>query len=285
MKKLLMLLGAGTYLYGAEVAFSFGAHDMVVPNARPLSQTIYEPRGNGRDSHTVGFNVALYAKSDTGAFIEQFGHFRVFYDFDTDYLDPDHIPVWFIGEYEAKIALFTMQKYGRIMADVDFSGKANTVSSVERLLRFFGGVKYEYVGEQVSFESALLAGRYSLEFDDDTPAQRGYVRESLKEISLATSLKASFHYSLNKNFTLYGKVQEWQSSGELLEKYVELGMSIDSSEFIAKSRFYVEASYDWYNIDRYDKEGLLPIVPWDKDILFNAYIKIPVNFEELVAQQ
>jgi hypothetical protein len=286
MKKLLIALFLWNYLYAGEFALSFGMQDMIIPDARPLSRSIYENRASGSDSHTIGFNIGLHAKSDTTAFVQQEGYFRILRDFDKDHLDPDHIPLWFIGEYEAKVVLGDLQSYGKIFADIDLSGKANSVSCVERLLRFFGGVQYEYKNNKLSITSALLAGRYSLEIDDDTPAQRGYLREDLKNIYAATSLKLYIDYQIQREFLLYSKFQIWQkNANELVEKYAQIGLSYDSNSLISKSKLYMEMSYDWYDISQYQKPGLMPILPWDKDILFNIYLKIPVDFQELFTKR
>ena len=286
MKKAFAFSLLALNLYSAEFALSFGVHDMIVPNAKPLSQTIYEVDGSGRDSHTLGVNVALHGKSDPDSFVLQEGYFRVLRDYDIDELDSDHIPIWFLGEYEAKIPFYSIQNYGRFLADLDISGKANTVSCVERLTRFFTGIKYESPKEKkLYFDASLLFGRYALEIDDDTPAMRGYTRESLKEINFAGSLKLNVAYDFTKDFSAYTTLQTWQSSSETLEKYVKVGFNYDTNEFLKGSKLYLEASYDWYNLDAYQRPGLMPILPWHEDMLINTYLKIPVNLESLFAKK
>jgi len=128
---------------------------MSVEGARPLEQA---PDGN--TSYTPGVQVAFHAKSDVESAFQQKGYFKFLIDWDQGDLDPDHIPVWFNGEYTANINIVSFSERAALKMALDADSKANSVSSIERTLKFFGGVKGEYESKAFSVGLKTTVGYY-----------------------------------------------------------------------------------------------------------------------------
>lgn len=274
----LLIMLVYTPANASQWALSFGANDMVVKNARPL-----EEAPNGDTSHTFGAQVALHGKSNREAAVQQSGYFKIFADKDKDHLDPDHIPIWFLGEYQAKSKLASLSKNSAIKMIFDAEYLSNTVSSIERKTKLFAGISAEYETRAFAASIKTNAGRYALEIDDDVPRIRGYDREGLKNIEIAYSIMADTNIALGEKFNLYMLAQTWQNGDQWLENQLKLQLNYDSNSWQKDSTVVVNITHTEYNLDSYNHADTgapdyLPILPWTSDTLIQAYIKIPWNF-------
>lgn len=256
-------------------ALSFGAQDMDVEGARPLEQA-----PNGSTSHTRGIQVAIHGESKAGADIKQRGYFKVFMDRDQDKLDPDHIPIWFTGSYQAKKTLHQFTKNTSLNLLFDADSKSNSVSSIERTIKLFAGINAEYNNRAFSAGLKTTIGRYALEIDDDVPKTRGYTRSDLKEIEYAYSITADTRIALGDAFGISLIAQTWQTGDQWLENQIKFKIDYDSNDWVKDSTFVVSVLHTEYNLESYNHEDksaadYLPILPWNDDTLIQAYIIIP----------
>ena len=143
-----------TSLYAADWALSFGANDIIIKGARPL-----EDAPNGGTSHTPGIQLGIFGESSFESTIKQQGYFKVFIDWNKDKLDPDYIPIWFMGNYHAKarLASFSNNTSLNMLLDADF--KMNSVSSIELISKLFPGVSADYDNEILAASLKISAGR------------------------------------------------------------------------------------------------------------------------------
>jgi len=266
--KFSILLVCISSLNAAQWSYSLGLSDMLVKGAKPLSSA-----PNGDDSHTLGIQFGIYGQSDKDSKIQQSGYFKTIIDKDRDHLDPDHIPIWFLANYQAKMPFKTYESI-TLNAIFDADAKTNTVSSVEREFKFYAGGSAEYANSFFKTELKALLGRFALEIDDDVPKFKGFHRDALKEVSYGYSLAADARFSLSKNFGLTLGAQTWQSSGEMLENQYSLAVDYNSNSWIEKSKFIFSFVATQYNLDEYN-QGAIHMLPWDEDYLFQAYMIIP----------
>mgnify|MGYP000477433631 CR=1 FL=1 len=267
-----------TSLYAADWALSFGANDIIIKGARPL-----EDAPNGGTSHTPGIQLGIFGESSFESTIKQQGYFKVFIDWNKDKLDPDYIPIWFMGNYHAKarLASFSNNTSLNMLLDADF--KMNSVSSIELISKLFPGVSADYDNEILAASLKISAGRYAFEMDDDVPATRGYGREELKRTESAYSVMLDTRFTLADALALSLLVQSWKTDNQWLENQYKLQLDYDSNHWIKNSTFVVSLLHTEYNLESYNKEDktdpdYLPILPWNKDTLLQAYIVIPWEF-------
>ena len=265
-------------LYAADWALSFGANDIIIKGARPL-----EDAPNGGTSHTPGIQLGIFGESNFESTIKQQGYFKVFIDWNKDKLDPDYIPMWFMGNYQAKAEMtsFSNNSSLNMLLDADF--KINSVSSVEIITKLFPGVSVDYDNEISATSLKISAGQYAFEIDDDVPETRGYGREYLKRTEYAFSVMLDTRFALSDAFVLNLLAQTWKTGDQWLENQYKLQLDYDSGNWIKNSAFVVSILHTEYNLESYNKEDktdpdYLPILPWNKDTLFQAYIVIPWNF-------
>jgi hypothetical protein len=157
----LLASGISTQSQAAEPIqwqYAVGVHDMFVPDV---------------SSGTAGVFGGVYLQHLTKQDILLTGELEVLLDHDKDHLDSDHVPVWFKTAFLAKGNLLQPAKPLALNWVVDWVGKRNTVSSVEKQLKIFPGLEAEYKQQQWSAAAKLGAGYYYLEIDDDAPKPRG----------------------------------------------------------------------------------------------------------------
>jgi len=257
--------------FAFDWGISLGMHNMSVEGARPLEQA-----PDGSTSYTPGVQVAFHAKSDVETAFQQKGYFKFLIDWDQDDLDPDHIPVWFNGEYRANMNIVSFSERTALKMVLDADSKANSVSSVERTLKFFGGVKGEYESKTFSVGLKTTVGYYFLEIDDDVPKTRGYGRDNFRNTAFAYSVTADTQFALGDRFKLILLAQTWQAQGDWLENQYKIQLDYDSNSWIEGSTVSVSLLRSEYNLDPYQRDDTnLPILPWSEDTLFQAYIVMP----------
>ncbi|EDQ02132.1 hypothetical protein [Shewanella benthica] len=247
---------------------AFGAHDIIVEQA---------------DSHTVGVGATFALAHLTQSNILLIGSVDVFVDHDKDKLDPDHIPIWFSSNFMVKRELFRLSPDSAFQWEVEASSRRNTVSSVEKQLKLFPGIGYEYDTKNFFAAVKVGAGYYSLEIDDDVPRMRGYDRGDFQNQTGAYTLAADTRFSLGSSFELSAKIQHWNDGSEWLENRYSVALNYDANTWVEDSVFVVSVEHTEYNLDPYAKVAVddadyLPILPWDKDTLVRVYIDMPWDF-------
>lgn len=247
---------------------AFGAHDTFVEQV---------------DSHTFGAGASFSLSHVTESNILLTGALDIFIDHDKDKLDPDHIPVWFSSDYMAKGELFELSPNSAFHWEVELSGRRNTVSSVEKQMKLFPSIGYEYRSK--AFDAGLKAGGgyYFLEIDDDVPRMRGYDRGDFQNKTGAYTLAGDTRIALGTSFDLSAKAQHWNDGSEWLENRYSVALSYDSNSWVEDSVFIMSVEHTEYNLDPYAKVSLddpdyLPILPWDNDTLVRVYIDMPWDF-------
>ena len=232
------------------------------------------------DSHTFGAQVHLSLKHLTQSDILLSGKLNIYIDNDVDELDPDHIPIWFSSEYAAEGELFQLSSSSSINWDVTLSGKRNTVSSVEKQLKLFPTIGYQYQTAPFSAEVKAGPGYYFLEIDDDVPRMRGYDREDFQNKTGAYTVAANTHFDIGSSFDLGLSLQHWNDGSAWLENEAEATLSYDAHEWRDDSLLIVSLKYTEYNLDPYargmtDDPDYLPILPWNKDLLVQVSFNMP----------
>jgi hypothetical protein len=242
-----------------ETRYSFGLHDVYVSE---------------EDSHTPGINATVLYRQTLSSGMNLGAVAEIFWDRDTDHLDPDHIPIWWRTHLWGEGPLVQLTDGLDVSWVADINTKANTVSSVEREIKALPGIELAY--DSGSFDASLkgAAGWFFLEIDDDVPKERGYARGDFRYSTFAGSLAGHVGVSLGDSVQLSGGAQNWfDSDGWLENQYVvELRYRLDKSP--QGPEIVVDYEYTEYNLDPYTPsrpEGdAIPILPWDHD----QYVKI-----------
>lgn len=138
---------------------AFGVHDFQVES-----------------SDTLGVHAAVSLDYVTDGGILLHGNFDTYLDRDKDKLDPDHIPIWFQSSYYARGNWLNLSEGLKLDWQLDLRGKRNTVSSVEKQIKFYPSLLLDYARPAFGATATVGLGYYFLEIDDDVPKERGYVR-------------------------------------------------------------------------------------------------------------
>ncbi|AQS37928.1 hypothetical protein Sps_02776 [Shewanella psychrophila] len=247
---------------------AFGGHDIIVEQA---------------DSHTLGAGATFSLSHLMQSNILLTGSLDVFVDHDKDKLDPDHIPIWFSSNFMVKGELLRLSHDSSLQWEVEANSRRNTVSSVEKQLKLFPSISYEYDTEAFFAGVKAGVGYYSLEIDDDVPRMRGYDRGDFQNKTGAYTLAADTRLALGSSFDLSAKIQHWNDGNEWLENRYSVALNYDSNTWVKGSLFVVSVEHTEYNLDPYAKVALddsdyLPILPWDNDTLVRVYIDMPWDF-------
>lgn len=265
-------------LNASDWALSFGANDIILKGANPI-----EDAPNGDTSHTPGVQLGIYGESNSDLNIKQQGYFKVFVDWNKDKLDPDYTPMWFMGNYQTKAKLFSFSNNTSLNMLMDADLKINSVSAIEIITKLFPGISADYDNKTFAVSLKTSAGQYALEIDDDVPATRGYGREYLKRTEYAFSVMVDTRLALGDALVLNLLAQTWKTDDQWLENQYQLQLDYDSDNWIKNSTFVVSILHAEYNLESYNKEDktdpdYLPILPWNKDTLLQAYIVVPWEF-------
>lgn len=247
---------------------AFGGHDFIVEQ---------------ESSHTFGADVNFSLAHLTESNILLSGNIDVFVDHDKDKLDPDHIPIWFMSNYMAKGELVSLSRNSTLMWEVELDGKRNTVSSVEKQVKLFPAISYEYNTEAFSAAVKGAAGYYFLEIDDDVPRLRGYDREDFQNKTGAYSFAANTRIALGKAIDLSLSAQHWNDGDAWLENKYGVTLTYNSNSWVEDSHLVMSVEHTEYNLDPYAKVSVddpdyLAILPWSNDTLVRVYIDMPWDF-------
>ena len=262
-----------------DFKWSLGTHDFVVSNIKndvPLDGI------EAGDSHTLGVNSALYVSHTTATGIHFDAKAEAFLDYDKDELDPDHIPIWFDFTFNVDGEMLKLNDTNSLKWLIKMDNRQNTVSCVEREVRQHLGVGYQYQTDNFTFNADILAGFYYIEFDDDTPVNRGYGREDTDDGEASHVYIIDSTYRFNKSWNIFGEYRHYAANmgAATLEDNVNVLVSYMGSDVFGEGTgFHLKAKYVKYDISRFYKESIgHDIVPFDNDTLIQAYVTIPVKF-------
>jgi len=145
-----------------KITYSYGLHDFMI-----------------LDSHTLGINGGINYSSNIFKNMSQKASFSAYAEYDPLEHDPDHIPVWFEGDYHLTDTLHTIKKNFNLNASMDILWKMNTVSGTEQNFKSNLALGLQYAMDNFSAGVNVGGGAYYMEFDDDAPRERGYDRSDL----------------------------------------------------------------------------------------------------------
>jgi len=236
----------------ADWHYSVGLHDFVVEEV---------------DSHTYGITASVSASERTQAGKHFFGSFELAWDRDQDDLDPDHIPIRWLLHLGTDGVFWQPSSRVDVGWTADLNTRMNTVSSIERQIQALPALLATYKGDAVQASARAGVGYFFLEIDDDVPKQRGYVRDDLRNTTLAESLAADAAIGLGAGWKLAGQAQGWWDGNDWLqtEYRAELHLAVD--RLAKRGELVLSAEVNEYNLAIYQSPGELPILPWDKDLL------------------
>lgn len=239
---------------------TYGAHDLIV---------------SSESSHTFGVDIGIIGEGVTDSGVLLNGSFTMLLDDDKDKLDPDHVPIWFKTNAQAKKEIYQLSPTIGFDWLTRFDGSSNTVSAVEDQVKLFTGIGAEYETSDINLGLKALAGYYYLEIDDDVPRIYGYDRSNLQNNTGAYSLMVDTEIKLSPNIKAYARIQQWNNGIIWLENQHELLLSYDSNEWIKGSTLSIGEKHTQYNLAAYQKPGFAPILPWDNHTIVRAYITVP----------
>lgn len=246
-------------LNAADVSLTFGGHDYIVQD---------------KSSHTFGANIGIIGDgvSDSGIVLN--GSFTLFIDHDKDDLDPDRSPYWFKSDAQTIGKIYQLSQDVQLDWITRFDVKDNTVSSIERQIKVFGGLHAEYKTSDLKIGFNGTGGYYFLETDDDVPKGHGYESGDYKNEVMAYSVMADSEIKPVPKIKIYGRIQQWKDGSQWLENQYEIVLNYDSSQWLKDSTFSIGVEHTQYNLEPYQKVGFPTILPWDDDTLVRVYLTI-----------
>ena len=264
-------------LSAVEYDLSVGMHDFVVQN---IVNDVAADGINTGTSHTLGLNGAIYVKHETDAGIKILAKAEVFFDYDTDHLDPDHIPIWFDFLIDVHGPLYKINSTNQLKWYILMDNRQNTVSCIEREVRQHIGLGYETILSKLTLDTNIYTGFYYIEMDDDTPVARGYTRQNTDdgEASLVVELNAKYNFTQDLSLILNAKRYTATGGFEALEDNLEALFTYkNSSLFGDKTALHFKAKYVKYDLSRFYLPSIgVPILPFDNDMLIQAYVTFPL---------
>ncbi|NPA66404.1 MAG: hypothetical protein GXO11_05935 [Epsilonproteobacteria bacterium] len=278
--KLVKYFLAGSLFIGSSLSAvtyeaSVGAHDFIVSDIKTDGVPAHIKDGT---SHTLGLNAGILVKHTTSNNIHIFGKAEVFLDNDQDELDDDHLPIWFNYIIDIDGPLYSFNENNNLLWYIYLDNKQNTVSCIEREIRQHVGLGYSYTNGGFMLALNAYAGFYYIEIDDDTPEERGYSREDTDNGEASHVLELETSYNFTQNLSIYADVKRYNMNmgGENLEDDFLVQINYENANFLNENvGLHLKAQYTKYNFDHFNKEGLLPILPWDNEALVQFYATIP----------
>lgn len=266
-----------TSLCAIEWGMSTGIQDFVVQN-------IVDDNANdgisAGDSHTAGVSIGMYLNHTNQYGVNFALKGETFIDHDTDHLDPDHIPVWFKFSLGANGPIIKINDNNSFKWHIFMDNMQNTVSCVERRIRQNYGVGYNFNGAGFTLDAKLYAGFYYIELDDDTPVNRGYTRQETDDGEAANMFEVVMSYKLSEKWFMEGSFKNYQSNAgfEKLETDYSALVTYQNDWFGEGSSLNLSAEYNKYDLSRFYRPSVgVAIVPFDNDMLVQAYVTIPFN--------
>ncbi len=238
----------------------FGVHDFYVPDM---------------ESHTYGIGGGISYEKTTDSGFHWFGSYDLFKDFDKDELDPDHIPIWWKLHIRVDRPMLEISPQSYLSWEVAHNSKTNTVSSIEREIKIFPAILYNWENERFKFSLKAAAGYFFLEIDDDVPKSRGYARGDFRSDGFAYSFAANGTVNLGQSFQLFGQFQRWADEDTWLENQYLIELRYDADHWFSDSELVLGIEGNHYNLLPYTPSYAimpvsfvyLPILPWDDDVM------------------
>lgn len=227
-----------------------------------------------KGSHTFGADLGIVGEKTTDAGTHLYGSFTAFLANDQDRLDPDYEPIWYKTEVQAAGELYPLTSYSGFNWLVKFDGKLNTPSGIEKQHKLFGGFNAHYTTSTINVSLESLVGYYFLEIDDDVPLLRGYDLGDLQNKTTAYSVMADSKIRVNSKMNAYVRIQQYRDDNQWLENQYELILNHDATQWIQSSTLTLSAEHTKYNLNPYQRTGLMPILPWNSDTLIRLYLSI-----------
>jgi hypothetical protein len=227
------------------------------------------------DTNTFGLSVGFKGEYETAHEIRLKLFVSAIVDFDMDGLDPDHIPVWFNSYFKAEKDLLTISDAVKLLSTLDFAHRMNTVSSIEQSADLMPGLKLAYRSRPLELFAKFGAGGYYLEIDDDLPEiYSDYRREDLGNGQFAWFQEYKARIAFGDGFAISGRYKNFRGSDiGSLETRTELKFSY---QFSPARQFALKAEKTRYNLDQFERaagDNGLQVLPFDKDIFYQAYIE------------
>lgn len=239
----------------ADWRYWVGVHDFIVDEV---------------DSHTYGLGGGIQGDERTDSGRHYFGSLDLYWDHDQDDLDPDHIPIWWQLHAGTDGELWRASPVVHVDWTADLDTRVNTVSSVERQIEVLPALVARYDGETLAASFKAGIGYWFLEIDDDAPKERGYVRDDLRNTTLAGSLAADASIKLG-SWKLVGWAQEWWDDETWLHARYAAELHFDLKGGSKHSEVVLDTEVNQYNLDVYRVAGAVPILPWDDDLFVRLY--------------
>lgn len=239
---------------GAQWRYSFGLHDMRVPEV---------------NSDTFGINGTLIVEDTSKSGVHLYGEGSLLVDNDKDDLDPDHIPVWWRTHFLAEGRIWEVSEAFNVGWIAEANTKTNTVSCIEREIRILPGLTANFHAGPFDAWAKIASGMFFLEIDDDVPKERGYARGDFRNATMAVSYAGGASIELGESCKLAGHAQTWRNPEGWLENQYTIDLRYDIGRWMKDSTVVLGFEATEYNIAVYtpaeSESTPLPILPWDHD--------------------
>lgn len=226
--------------------YSYGFHDFIIKN-----------------EHAFGINGGIQYQSTIFSNTLQKFSFYALYDYDPHEHDPDHIPIWFKGEYHLSNNIYAISPHLDVTLNGDILWKMNTVSGIEQNFKANFGVGVEYLLKDLVLDLKIAPAAYYHEFDDDKPRELGYSRgEFTLYWNYATMYALGVQYRYNNidaSITYY----QWRKKDFKLEDNILLEIKLHNTN---QTNILLDLEYTRINLSPYHKHSS-NILPWNSDLL------------------
>ena len=256
-------------LYG-DIFYTIGLHVFMVNDIEPNPQIFTSL------SHAVGFDLGLEALRKFDEDTQLHAALDLYYDYQIDELDPDHIPVSM--EYFVDLdSVFAKYRFGNFTWGMHIENKQNTVSCIEQEMNDYLYAGYRYKEGAFSFGFTQGLGVHYFEIDDDTPKLRGYSRDDLEDSQTSFISAVDFGYKIDDIFIELNARYISTYYYESLRSDIGGVVHIYDVGYLPKgSSINLKYRYTQYDLSRFQTDGYdVAVLPWDNDAMFRFYTTIP----------
>jgi len=236
----LLLASTSTGLLALDVKGVVGLHNNYIP---------------GRQHHTFGVGIGVYAEHETQNNVKMSGYFDWFFDDDDEEIDHDRYSNWFQSGFNVNGLVTDFSNDTNLLWEAEGDMRYNTVTSIESYYKGFVGLMPQYHSNDFLAGIGIYGGYYYFEFDDDLPATAGFHSEELTYESMAYCIKGKTTYKVSNDLDFIAVAKQYRDDNDWLQNQVLLDLVYDISNLVDNSEIIFNTEYNRYNLSNAESDA------------------------------